>query len=67
LYSTIARATYVVTEVSFARLYHGHPLFENIYQLLRQMGFDYRGLWQLPDPRDSRALQGGAVFIWRMR
>jgi FkbM family methyltransferase len=63
---TIGRAAYVITEVSFARLYDGQPLFDDIYQLLRGMGFDYRGsLWQLPDPRDGRPLQADAVFIRR--
>ncbi|MDQ3918983.1 MAG: FkbM family methyltransferase [Acidobacteriota bacterium] len=62
--ATLARASYVVTEVSFARLYEGQPLFEDIYGLLAGMGFAYRGsLWQLPDPRDGRPLQADAVFV----
>jgi FkbM family methyltransferase len=61
---TLAGASYVVTEVSFARLYEGQPLFEDIYGLLAGMGFAYRGsLWQLPDPRDGRPLQADAVFV----
>ena len=61
---TLARAAYVVTEVSFARLYEGQPLFEDIYRLLSGMGFAYRGsLWQLADPRDGRPLQADAVFV----
>ncbi|HEX8336357.1 MAG TPA: FkbM family methyltransferase [Pyrinomonadaceae bacterium] len=61
---TLGRAAYVVTEVSFARLYEGQPLFEDIYRLLSGMGFAYRGsLWQLPDPRDGRPLQADAVFV----
>lgn len=59
----LARAAYVVTEVSFARLYEGQPLFEDIYRLLAAMGFEYRGaLAQLLDPRDGRPLQADAFF-----
>jgi FkbM family methyltransferase len=61
---TLGRAAYVVIEVSFAPLYEGQPLFEDIYRLLAGMGFAYRGsLWQLPDPRDGRPLQADAVFV----
>lgn len=59
----IGRAAYVITEVSFARLYEGQPLFEDIYRLLTAMGFRYRGaLAQLIDPRDGRPLQADAFF-----
>lgn len=62
--TTIGRAAYVVTEVSFLRLYEGQPLFSDIYRLLSGMGFEYRGnLWQLPDPRDGRPLQADAIFV----
>jgi FkbM family methyltransferase len=60
----LARATYVITEVSFARLYEQQPLYEDIYRLLAEMGFNYRGsLYQLPDPRDGRPLQADAFFM----
>jgi FkbM family methyltransferase len=60
----LARAAYVITEVSFARLYEGQPLFEDIYRLLAAMGFEYRGaLSQLLDPRDGRPLQADAFFV----
>lgn len=60
---TLGRAAYVITEVSFARLYEGQPLYEDIYRLLTEMGFRYRGsLWQLPDPRDGKPLQADAFF-----
>lgn len=62
--ATIGRAAYVITEVSFAPLYEGQPLFEDIYRLLGGMGFEYRGtLTQLPDPRDGRPLQADAFFV----
>lgn len=60
---TLARAKYVITEVSFARLYEQQPLYEDIYRLLAEMGFNYRGsLFQMPDPRDGRLLQADAFF-----
>jgi FkbM family methyltransferase len=61
---TISRAAYIITEVSFQMLYDGQPLFDDIYQILKGMGFDYGGSWgQLPDPRDGRPLQADAIFI----
>ena len=61
---TIGAAACVITEVSFERLYEGQPLFEDIYLMLREMGFEYRGNWdQLPDPRDGKVLQADAIFI----
>jgi FkbM family methyltransferase len=61
---TLARAKYVITEVSFARLYEQQPLYEDIYRLLTEMGFNYRGsLYQMPDPRDGRPLQADAFFV----
>lgn len=60
---TLGRAAYVITEVSFARLYEGQPLFEDIYRLLTALGFRYRGaLAQLLDPREGRPLQADAFF-----
>ena len=61
---TIAAAACVITEVSFQRLYEGQPLFDDIYRMLRDMGFEYRGNWdQLPDPRNGSPLQADAIFI----
>lgn len=61
---TLSMANYVITEVSFARLYQNQPLFEDIYELLTGMGFSYRGsLSQITDPQDDRPLQADALFI----
>lgn len=63
---TVSRAACVITEVSFQRLYEGQPLFDDIYQLLRGMGFEHWGTWeQIPDPRDGSPLQADAIFINR--
>jgi FkbM family methyltransferase len=62
--NTIKAAACVVTEISFQRLYEAQPLFDDIYRLLRDLGFEYGGNWdQLPDPRDGRLLQADAIFI----
>jgi len=62
--NTIGAAACVVTEVSFQRLYEAQPLFDDIYRMLRDMGFEYRGNWeQLPDPRDGKLLQADAIFV----
>ena len=62
--NTIGAAACVVTEVSFQRLYEAQPLFDDIYRMLRDMGFEYRGNWeQLPDPRDGTLLQADAIFV----
>ncbi len=62
--ATIGRAAYLIVEVSFAPLYEGQPLFEDIYRLLGGMDFEYRGnLGQIPDPRDGRPLQADAFFV----
>ena len=60
----LAQANYIMTEVSFAELYEGQPLYEDLYSRLVGMGFNYRGnLNQLTDPRDGRPLQADAFFI----
>lgn len=63
-HATIGAAACVITEVSFQRLYEGQPLFDDIYSLLLDLGFEYQGNWdQSPDPRDGRPLQADAIFI----
>ncbi len=61
---TLSSAAFVIAEVSFVPLYEGQPLFEQIYELLADIGFAYRGnLSQLTDPRDDRPLQADAFFV----
>ena len=60
----LAKAKAVILEVSFRELYHGQPLFDDIYERLRKQGFAYQGnLYQLVDPRDGRVLQADALFV----
>lgn len=61
---TLASAKAVIVEVSFHELYEGQPLFDDVYERLRQKGFTYQGnLYQLVDPRDGRVLQADALFV----
>ena len=61
---TISGAACIITEVSFEMLYDGQPLFDDIYRMLLEMGFEYRGNWdQLPDPHDDKPLQADAIFV----
>ncbi len=61
---TLAHTKALIIEVSFRELYHGQPLFDDIYERLRHQGFAYRGnLYQLVDPRDGSVLQADALFV----
>lgn len=61
---TISRAACVISEVSFEPLYEGQPLFDDINNLLKELGFTYHGnREQLLDPRDGRVLQADAIFM----
>jgi FkbM family methyltransferase len=61
---TIKKASIVVVEVSFAKLYEHQPLFNDIYDQLRSLGFVYAGaLHQLRSPRDGQPLQADAIFL----
>jgi len=59
----VARAKIIIIEVSFQTLYEGGPLFDDVYQLLKEHGFTYNGNFeQLSSPRDGRILQADAIF-----
>ncbi|HEY3964953.1 MAG TPA: FkbM family methyltransferase [Planctomycetaceae bacterium] len=61
--ATIRRAVAVVLEMSAVPLYDGQPLFDDLYPLLRDWGFAYRGnIDQFRSRRDGRILQFDALF-----
>jgi FkbM family methyltransferase len=63
-HETLQRATVLIVETSFHRLYEGQPLFDTIYDMLRQMGFGYYGNFiQLLNPVDGSVLQADAIFM----
>ena len=40
---TLSKAKVIIAETSFATLYENQPLFGDIHNLLRSLGFSYRG------------------------
>jgi FkbM family methyltransferase len=55
---------YILTEVSFRSLYEGQGSFDDIYSLLKKLGFSYRGsLDQTLSPADRSVLQADALFV----
>jgi FkbM family methyltransferase len=60
----IAKAKVIIIEVSFEQLYNGSPLFDDIYLLMKEKGFVYKGnLEQLVSPLDGKYLQADAIFV----
>ena len=60
----IKRAKVLIVEVSFDVLYEGQCLFDDIYHLVRKMGFRYAGqIDQLTSPVDGTLLQADALFL----
>lgn len=60
---TLRTATFIVLEVSFHELYQGQPLFGQIHDRLRELGFIYRGNIEQYRSRDhTRVLYADAIF-----
>ena len=54
----------ILTEVSFVELYENQPLFDEIYEYLKPLGFKYYGNFeQLNDPNTNFILQADAIFL----
>ncbi len=63
---TLRHASVVIIELSFVEMYHGQPLFRQVYEQMVQLGFDYHGnLEQMEQPNDERALQADCIFLRR--
>ncbi len=61
---TIARASAVISEVSFAGLYQGQPMFEDIFDLMRSLDFRCGGmLGSFCDQQTGEMLEADALFI----
>ena len=59
-----SRANIVITEMSVEELYKGQKLFDDIYRILVDFGFVYRGNYeQLFNPHDGRVLQVDGIFV----
>lgn len=60
----IEKASVIIVEISFEKLYEGQPLFDKIYTELKGLGFEYHGNWyQNNDVRNGTALQADGIFI----
>src|ERR1700719_3866210 len=55
---------YILAEVSFRVLYEGQTSFDDLYELLKQLGFSYAGnIDQLLSAADGSVLQADALFV----
>ncbi len=60
----ISKAALVLCEVSFVELYKNQPLFDEVYEMLNDIGFSYAGSSeQLRSSESNQVLQADAIFI----
>ena len=60
----LSQAKAVVAEVSFVSLYEGGPLFDELYQVMKGLGFEYHGsIGQLHSPVHGQVLQQDSLFL----
>jgi FkbM family methyltransferase len=59
---TIAHASYCILEISLTSLYEGSPLFDDIYQQMRELGFRLIGVGNLLRGASGRHLQLDGIF-----
>jgi FkbM family methyltransferase len=61
---TIRKAGVVLLELSFEELYEGQPLFEELLDTMRALGFTFRGtMAQMGHPKDGRTLDADCFFV----
>ncbi len=61
---TLSRTQALIVETSFETLYENQPLFGEIYDTLRELGFSYAGsIEQLYCPHTGRIIQQDALFV----
>lgn len=61
---TVKKASALIIETSFVSLYENQPLFDGIYQILRELGFEYRGRLETHYNRlTGEPIYEDAVFI----
>jgi FkbM family methyltransferase len=61
---TIAQASVVLLELSFEELYEGQPLFEELFDTMRGLGFKFQGtMAQMGHPKDGRTLDADCFFV----
>jgi FkbM family methyltransferase len=61
---TLKRVKILIVETSFGELYQGQARFPEIYRMLEERGFEYRGSWdQFYNPKDGLPIQQDGIFI----
>jgi len=60
---TLAKASALQIETSFISLYESQPLFDDIYQLVRSLGFVYRGEVARHYNKEDRLIYQDSIFI----
>jgi FkbM family methyltransferase len=61
---TFAKAKVLIMELSYQELYKNQPLFDDIYQELAKLGFQFYGtMAQMPDPKNNSYLDADCIFI----
>ena len=61
---TLKKASAVLTEASFVELYEGQPLFDDIYEKLKALGFTYKGaLHQKLDRKTGEVIFEDSIFV----
>ncbi len=61
---TLLNIKLIIVELSFEELYIGSARFDEIYNMLKNLGFDYSGSWaQLNNPINGKPMQQDAIFI----
>jgi FkbM family methyltransferase len=62
--ATLPKVRLIIVETSFAELYRDQARFPEIYRMLADKGFEYRGSWdQFQNPADGMPLQQDAMFL----
>lgn len=62
--NTLSKAQMIICELSFSELYLGQPLFSDLYEQFRELGFSFAGvIEQLRAPETNRILQADGIFI----
>ncbi len=63
-YNTIKNAQIIQVEMTYQELYEGQPLFDNIYQVLNEMGFDFSGnISQVYNPDTGELVYSDSIFL----
>ncbi len=60
---TLRQTSLIVTEVSFFDHYRGQPRFGDVYEFLRDAGFELSEMFNFSYDQDGRPLQSDAVFV----